>query len=107
MLAGCKQNGFNGCRPGQGGTPQRRLTPFPAPNLSSEVMRLPRRVPYGFHSLWLSEEQLGSQATSAAGGMAVLQQAPSRRGGPQYAKVAQSAMRPVPQLIERELFGSQ
>jgi hypothetical protein len=34
-------------------------------------VRMPRRVPYGFHGLWISEAQLQAQAKSDAGARAV------------------------------------
>lgn len=43
-------------------------------------MRMPRRVPYGFHSLWVSEEQLQAQAHSDAPGRAVSEGRASRGG---------------------------
>ncbi len=43
-------------------------------------VRMPRRVPYGFHSLWISEAQLQAQAKSDAGAKAVSEGAGARGG---------------------------
>jgi carotenoid 9,10(9',10')-cleavage dioxygenase 1 len=46
-------------------TDKSTLNVYDAATMSQQPLarvRLPRRVPYGFHSLWVREEQLAAQA---------------------------------------------
>ncbi|GAB4814752.1 hypothetical protein N2152v2_001798 [Parachlorella kessleri] len=60
------------------------LVVYNAKSMSEEPVarvRMPRRVPYGFHSLWISEAQLQAQAKSKAGLAAVAVPGKGAQGG--------------------------